>query len=346
MNARLRRFAKLAAYPAFYFGCFFLFAYWTFPYERLKDRVVAEIEKSNRASGSAQRVEIDSLRPYWLTGVQARGVRLITPRPPTDPELAKGPVETVIDEVHVRLSFLPLFIGRLSVTFGAELFGGSVKGSATLNGAEQRLGLEAEGIELQRTDPVVAAVGAPVTGAFSCKLDVTTSDRKLAKTSGTFSFAVSDASLGDGKSQIAGKLALPRLTLGDVAASGEIKDGVMKLEKLAAAGRDLELSVEGKVTLREPTNESLLDVYGRFKFADAYRNKNDMTRSLLGAPGSSTPPLFELDPRVKASKRPDGAYAWHVGGLFRDPRADPAPNGAPAGGAGAAGGKAPRGFAN
>jgi hypothetical protein len=62
-----------------------------------------------------------------------------------------------------------------------------------------------------------------------------------------------------------------------------------------------------------------------------------MTKSLFGAPGSSMPALFELaDPRIKMSKRADGFYGWHMSGLLKDPRFDPAPAGGGSG-AGAAG---------
>jgi hypothetical protein len=38
--------------------------------------------------------------------------------------------------------------------------------------------------------------------------------------------------------------------------------------------------------------------------------------------------LFELaDPRIRASKRPDGFYGWHMAGQMKDPRFDAAPTG-------------------
>jgi hypothetical protein len=53
----------------------------------------------------------------------------------------------------------------------------------------------------------------------------------------------------------------------------------------------------------------------RFRINDVYRAKNDITKSLFGAPGSSAPALFELaDPKVKQSKRADGFYSWSARG--------------------------------
>ena len=75
--------------------------------------------------------------------------------------------------------------------------------------------------------------------------------------------------------------------------------------------------------------ESQADLYVKFRYSDKYKNKDDKTRALFGAPGSTVPGLFEIaDPRLKQSKRPDGFYSWRAWGLLRVLRFDPAPAGA------------------
>jgi hypothetical protein len=70
--------------------------------------------------------------------------------------------------------------------------------------------------------------------------------------------------------------------------------------------------------------ESISDLYVRFKFTDAYKGKNDITKGLFGTPGSSAPALFELaDPKIKQSKRTDNFYGWHMVGMVSTPRFDP-----------------------
>ena len=69
----------------------------------------------------------------------------------------------------------------------------------------------------------------------------------------------------------------------------------------------------------------------RFKINDVYRTKNDMTKSLFGAPGSTAPALFELaDARVKQSKRADGFYGWRVRGALSHLDFTPSTTGGPA----------------
>ncbi|HEY3593918.1 MAG TPA: hypothetical protein VGL13_08590, partial [Polyangiaceae bacterium] len=79
---RVRRILAWSGYPIFYLFCLAFFAYLTFPYDRLKDRIIAEIEAGG-ARGAGPRVEMDSLGPYWLGGVAANGLRIIFPHTPT-----------------------------------------------------------------------------------------------------------------------------------------------------------------------------------------------------------------------------------------------------------------------
>jgi type II secretion system protein N len=331
MKARLAKILPWVGYPAFYLFCLFIFAYWTFPYERLRDRIVAEFERQQHQSGGTQRLTIDSLGPYWLSGLYAKGVRIVMPPPPgSDPD--KRPAEIAIDEGHVRVSLLPLLVGRVSITFGAKAFGGNIDGFTTTSGDDRRLEVELDKVDLTNLDPIASMVGLPLVGTLDGKLDLTIPEQKLQKANGTIDVTIRDLAAGDGKAKIGGKLALPKLNVGELTLSGEAKDGVLKITKLAAAGQDLDLTADGKILLRDPTNESIADVYLRFKFADGYKNRNDMTKSLFGSPGSSMPALFELDPRVKQSKRSDGFYGWHMMGPLRDAQFNPAPAGSAPGG--------------
>ena len=66
LTPRVRRILTLSGYPAFYLFCLFLFAYFTFPYERLKDRLLAELDAQRSGNPTSQRVEIESRIPVML----------------------------------------------------------------------------------------------------------------------------------------------------------------------------------------------------------------------------------------------------------------------------------------
>lgn len=327
LSPRARKVVSYSGYPLFYLGCLLVFSYWTFPYDRLKQRIVAEFEASQAIAGSTDRLEIGSLAPYWFSGLRARDVRLTTPSS-SDPG---KPLKIEADEVHVRVSLLPLLIGRVSLGFGADAFGGHISGAVATSGAARKIELELASIEVGAVGPLVSMLGAPLAGRMSGTAELTLPEQKLAKATGSVEFKIEEMSAGDGKTPIQGKIALPKLKVGSLSFSAEAKDGVLKITKMGASGQDLDFVGEGKAALQDPFGNSLADVYLRFRFSDAYRGRNDMTKSLLGAPGSTAPALFELaDPRIKTSKRPDGYYGWHMLGMLKDARFDPAPGGAAA----------------
>jgi hypothetical protein len=179
-------------------------------------------------------------------------------------------------------------------------------------------------------------VGIPIRGSATGRLELSPNEGKFSKSNGSFDLTVSNVSVGDGKTKLKGAIALPEAKLGDLTISAEAKDGVLKITKLAATGVDIELVGDGKVTVREPWDSSLADLYIKFKFTDAYRGKDDTTRSLLGAPGSTAPALFDMaDPKIKKAKRPDGFYGFHIYGPLKRLKFDPSAADGPSGGAGA-----------
>ena len=338
MKERLRRVAKWAVYPAFYFACLALFGYLTFPFGLLKDRVIAEVARRGKPG---QRLEIETLSSYWFSGIELTHVKLILP--PDDPTpsfsysggsgdfsgglpASAAPKEMVvaIDEAHARVRLLPLLIGRVRVDFWASAMGGEISGVIPISSAGGDVEVELTKVELGKIEPLAQLLGLPIKGTATGKLALSIADGKLSKADGTLDLTVADILVGDGKTKIQGILELPAMRVGTLALTAEAKEGVLKVTKLAAQGADVELIGDGRVTMKEPWNDSQSDLYLRFKFTDAYRTKNETTKSLLGDPTSALPGLIEMQvPKMKKAKRADGFYGWHMHGVLKNPRFDP-----------------------
>lgn len=325
MKAKLKKVVPFIGYPAFYLFCLVVFGYFTFPYDMLRDRLIAEFDKQQSASGGGQRLEIDDIEPYWLTGLRATGIRWTMTSPPTSPDEKPKKTEIELEEARARVQILPLLLGRMSLSFYGKAFDGTIEGGFSSKGLERRLEIELAGVDLQRLTPILPSSGLPMGGTLDGKIDFVLPEEKLQKANGFLDLTIRDLYVGDGKAKIQGALALPRMNIGDLVLSAEATEGVLKLGKVAAGGRDIELGMDGKLTFRDPLAESIYDMQLRFKLADAYRTRNEVTKSLFGSPDSKVPALFEMDPKVKQSKRADGFYSWQVSGLFRAPQFLPAP---------------------
>ncbi len=327
MKERLLKYVKYAGpvgYPVFYVVCLMLFASLTFPYRRLKEHVVASFNAEQLAASSPQELQIDDMSGYWLSGMRMKGVTLLT----ASAEVGKPPTRIQIDEATVRYSLLPLLVGNSDMNFDADAFGGDASGSYDRSGKDRTVDVTLDSIDVGKIQPLVAMLGVPLGGQLGGSVHLTMPEGKASKGTGSVSLEIKDASVGDGKAKIKGALALPRVDVGIVTFAAEAKDGVLKISKLVAGGKDLEVQGDGRITMRELATDSLLDMQVRFRINDAYRNKNDVTKSLFGAPGSTAPALFELaDPKIKQAKRPDGFYAWSIRGSLSRPDFFPAGGG-------------------
>jgi type II secretion system protein N len=329
LKERLKSLAPKIGFPIFYVLSLGVFASLTFPYDKLKERIVVTFNAQQRALGAQQELQIDELTSHFITGVKAKGVRLTS----LNAEPGKPPVELKIDEARAKIALLPLLIGHHDVSFHLDAFGGEIDGEYDELGVDRAVEVELKGVDMGKVEPLTAMLGLPMEGKLSGTIKVSMPEGKASKGSGAAAFEATDVALGDGKAKLKGALALPRIVVGSLSFTGEAKEGVLKVTKLTAGGKDVELQGDGKVQMREMALESSCDVNVKFKVNDGYRTKSDVTKSLFGAPGSNAPALFDLaDPKVKQAKRPDGFYAFHIRGLLGRPDFEPQGGG---GGAGA-----------
>jgi len=133
---------KWTGYPLFFFVCFVFFAYRTFPYERLADRLVQE------AQARGYEVEIAGLTNSGLTGLTFENLRVVLP---SESE-GSPPVDVIFDELTVSTSLFSLISSSKSYSFDAELGGGGAEGDLVLG--ENNMEIDAEiddsGVERRR----------------------------------------------------------------------------------------------------------------------------------------------------------------------------------------------------
>jgi type II secretion system protein N len=320
------KYAGIVGYPLFYMVCLMLFSSLTFPYDKLRERIVASFNVQSHPGSSQQELQIDGMGGYWVSGVRMKGVRLLT----ASAEPGKAPSKVEIDEATVRYSLLPLLIGSSDINFDLVALGGEISGSYEAEGKDKSVDVSLESIDLGKISPLVQVLGVPLEGKLGGSVRLKMPEGKASKGTGAVSLEAKDVAVGDGKAKIKGTIALPRVDVGAIVFAAEAKDGVLKITKLVAGGKDVDVQGEGRITMRELATDSLCDAQLRFKINDAYRGKSDMTKSLFGTPGSTGPGLFELaDPKIRSSKRPDGYYGWSIRGPLGSPDFFPAGNATP-----------------
>lgn len=319
MSPRQRKLLIAAGYGAFYWFMLLVFFYFTFPYDRLRERLVHDFN-ARQTGPDALRLEVDKIGSYWLSGVEADGMRLISTPPPDPSGKPVKPKVTTVEQAHARLSLFSLLFGKRVVSFGAKAFGGGLDGSITDSDAERVLDLTLDGLDLGETPVLAGLLGLPVSGKLSGTANLVTPEARLSKAEGKVSMKLSGLAIGDGKAKIRDIIALPKLDAGELTLDADVKSGQVSVTELAAHGPDLEVNASGTIRLRDQPEQSLLSLNAEFKFTDHYMNKNDMTKALFGPTG-----MFDLDPKNKRAKRADGFYGWRVAGTLNNPMFFPNP---------------------
>jgi type II secretion system protein N len=351
LREKLKLYGPYAGYTAFFFFALLLFIYWSFPYDRVRDKIIAEFEKSQKSPPGApkQTLSIGKLEPSWFTGVILKDVALTTI--PADPNKASSVLRA--EEVRARISFGSIFSSAKDLTFSAKAIGGTIEGSITHKASaapatptpgkkdtgpkyDRTIKMDLDNISLAELGPLRDAVGTAVGGTLKGTIDVTYGETRIDKANGTVAFEVENFWVSDGKTPFkvpalkavfgSEDITLPQIVIGNVPVQISVKNGVATIEKFEGKGKDLELNVDGRVTLRENVAESDLGVGLRFKFNDTYKKKGESTAGLLL--------LLDSEPKLRASKRPDGFYALRAQGPLGNPIIAPQPGGGAAGGLG------------
>lgn len=338
LKERFKRLAPKLGYPLFYLLALLVFLSWTFPYDKLKERIVTTFNAQQRNSSAPTELQIDELDSSWGTGVKAKGVKLISPSP--DP--MKPPTEIKIDEARARISLLGLLVGNKDVSFRIDAFDGTIKGSFEDSGKERNVDVTFDGVDMSKIDAIASNVGFPLEGKLFGTVKLQLPEGKASKGNGAVNLELRDLYAGNAKELTVktplGPFTLPRLKVGTFTVTGDAKDGILKITKVGASGGDVDVNGDGRVQLREVATDAHLDVNLKFKINDGYRSKNDKTKMLFGAPGGKEKPMLEMDPRMAKSKTADGFYGLKVGGTLAKPDAQPSGGGMPVPGFGSSSG--------
>jgi type II secretion system protein N len=290
--------------------------YVWFPYDRAKEVVI------NLASAQNLDVEIESVGPAWGLGLAFSNIHVKTR--PTSP--TAKPTRIVIERATVSMSPLSLlfFWTQPELSVSIDGFGGHVEvtqsGSAAPPNTPPKaahpfsLEVSARDVDMSQLPGIRETLNLPVTGTLKLDLDLASATGHYANAKGELSFTCTACVLGDGKTPLriegnpflGGGLTLPKVRVGDLRGEVGIDGGTAKLKDVGAKSPDLELTIEGDVSLRDPLPGSLLNVYLRFKLSDAFLKSAGTLSTLLQMAGAS-------------GKRPDGFYGVRILGRAAAP---------------------------
>lgn len=313
--SRKRKLAAFLLYAWFFWICFGLFAYLTFPYHKLRDFLVDRVQYQQVgqfARPTGNQLSIVELEPSWFTGIRASGIQYQRPpRAPGDP-----PLHLTIHEARARLSLLPLLLGTGKLSFQAELPMGSLRGAVSVGLFSQnleRFELHFDRVNLRALGGLRFLTTVPVRGILEGKVELDLT-RGIEKTDGVFDLTIRNLEIGDDETKLRipglpGGLVVPPARLGDLELLLPVEDGIGFIEKLESAGEHLHIEGAGNFRLQKPFDASRFDVLIKATFQDAYTESSPRAETIMD--------LLNRNAVATQARTTDGAHQIRVRGSVR-----------------------------
>jgi type II secretion system protein N len=286
-------------YPIFFLVCFVFFAYKTFPYDRLADRLIQE------AQARGYELEIIDLTNSGLTGLTFENLRVTLPSEGED----APPVDVVFEELTVSTSLFSLVSDTKSYNFDAELAGGEAEGELVLGEDNMEIDAELDDIDLEALPILRKFTKVPLAGTLNGEIALAMPS-EVAESTGNVEITIEGLHVGDGKSKLDipgwGGLTLDKADAGNLELVATIEEGSANVERATSHGKDLELDVLGRVRLLRPLKRSELNLMLRVKIQDAYKNRSAKVATMLELASNG----------IKAAQTADGAIQYIVAGSF------------------------------
>lgn len=256
---------KYLAYAGFFFASLIFGVYQTFPWDVVKDNVFALVKKQ-----SGIRVTADSLEPDWITGLEAKRVEI---------RMKPNQAPIKLDKLNVRAKLFALATGKKGVSFSATVARGTIDADVVIDEETAVIEAEIEKLQLELI-PALRAANVPLSGKISISTDLTWGLKAPKKTEGSVTIKMHD--LVAEKGIKIGMFPLPRdFNLGSFELELPMKEGKILLKNQEIKGKDVEISLDGTITLMRPIHRSVLNLDVKFKPTKALLDSDPLIKALL-----------------------------------------------------------------
>ncbi len=309
---------RFVGYPLFFMFWFVTFVYVTFPYDRLKEAIVAAIEAPRRTPGgssqpSNMQVSIGSVRPTFFPGISARDVALTFL--PT--KTGERSVTMRMQRVAAHVGLFALAGGNVSADIDIDGMGGRIEAhvDSAMRGARpglRDLRVSLEHVRVGEIAPLVSMVGLPLSGSLDGTVELHVPDGQVEQSTGATHVTIDDLRIGDGHAQYQiprfGGITIEQIRAGRLDGAITIREGRATIDRFTARSPEFTFQMDGRVDLQPVFGESVMNMGVRFQLTDAYRHKSEQAGRIMS--------VMDIVPDLQAARRPDGTLSFRCRGNF------------------------------
>lgn len=292
-----RRWLKIIGYPIFFLLVLIPSLFHTFPFERVKGRVLREAEQA-----SGYRLDVSLMEPSLLGGLELTDVRLYERGRGGKTSDAKPVPTFAFEQVSIQLGLLALLTGDIKVSVSTDLFGGELSGTYGQEAGGTGIEVTWSDLDLKKAEALAEYTGVEVGGRASGEAHVVLDKGRLSKANGELSVRLKQAMIHGGKVK---GFQLPPIQIGDLDLGAKVEKGRVSLQKLEAESPDINAQVEGTISLSDKIENSRLNLKTIFGFSDKFLETNKAIKGGLSL--------------IQRAKGKDGRYGYRLTGPVRRP---------------------------
>lgn len=285
LTLKQKKLLKWIGYPLLALFTFVIALHVTFPYNRVKGKVIESLNDKYDVS-------IAEVEPTFLPG----GIiftKIVLQTRPDDPK--EKPTTIIIDKLRVDAGLLAMIAGRVDLDILAEIGAGKIEGNIEVSSGGMATHLSTSSLPLETVPGLKSAIGLPMAGGLDAKVSINLPNNKWSKAHGEITLECPGCTIGDGKTKISppkrkrrgrfrrrrrgfpidpnAGLTVPKLALGDTSAVITIEDGIGTIETFSGKSKDGEMKIEGKLRFSDPFKKSKLPGCFHFKLSDALKKR-------------------------------------------------------------------------
>ena len=283
-----------------YFGlfvvCFFVFLYLTFPYDAVRDVIIAKVEGK-----TAVKLQIGELSPYRVLGIQVNDL-LVRKNDNTQAIIVRA------DSGRVRVHFWPLLRGRLVADVDMYTYGGGVAGQVVIQGDQMAVAANWKGLDLAKSgaDQQLKNIGeVQISGTMDGFLELFIDNKQESRNQGKIraeyhGLTVTNPTILGTK--------LPSIVFNEPAVMQlSLRNKSLAIDEWSLASEELTFNVSGRFTPRNRLERSRLNFNISFKLGEKIEDSLGMYAMALPDPDSKGFYNFTLrgtpqNPRFKKKK--------------------------------------------
>jgi type II secretion system protein N len=288
-------------------GFFLLFAYLTFPWDAVRQRLEQDLSTDLSSPASPAQVVIGGVHSSWFTGVVLDRVMLSRPDPVTG-----APRAALLPELRLRFSLWSLLRGQRSVSFSAKAMGGQVTGQLFDSKQLSSVTVAGTGLQLVDAKDLLGFFGiasgldfgaVDLAGATTLKGDLSFKPKDLMSVKGHLDVEVDHAMVKGGT---VAEIDLPQVDLGKIELKAHAQEGRLDIDRFHIDSPDVTVESDAIfLTLNQNV---------------AYSIPHGKIRVHVGEELEKRIPYLGMG--LAALKQPDrdGFYSLPLGGTLRNPR--------------------------